>query len=566
MADPDYAALADQARKSTPVDYAALADQARGSAPTFATTNEKDAEGNAVVESGPMRALSGVGDTLLPSKTLNDYNFFDTTGGAGYAVRHPIDSAGLMLSAIVDAHRDQAKKTASAYDRLSKATTVEDKLAAAADLFQHAAGTVVPLVGPAVSNAVDTAKTDPWRGGGQLLGLAAPALAGKAVGAIVPDATQIAEATDRAATEKMADVISPKVGREKLRFGQMAQDVAPTLARDPATAAVSRAGLAAKVETQLDAARQALDDAHDARNPATARYDTQPLVDQLTAARDKLVAQPVEGSQVTPKTVTKPSAVLGPDGQPVTTTTQQAVPLGTPQVAPQDLPAYRALSTAIDQVKGLGEVATYDALRKLRAGYDVGAQKIYTPSITQDFLTARGEGLGWSQAAGGVRDFLAAKDPTTAAANAKYALWRRASDVLQATEETERARPMRLTKTILSSSGSGVGAAIGGYAGGAEGATLGAVVGGVLGPAVEAARASGVTTQIATSRLLAQLSDALRASNRNVALSTLKQLAQTTGQTARFDALIKAARAGVLLPAPAVATSPIAAPATTGQR
>lgn len=68
MAEPqqvDYGALADQARQSAPIDYGALAEQARAATPNFTTTNEKDAQGNAVVDaaSSTWHKLS---DPLVP--------------------------------------------------------------------------------------------------------------------------------------------------------------------------------------------------------------------------------------------------------------------------------------------------------------------------------------------------------------------------------------------------------------------------------------------------------------------------------------------------------------------
>lgn len=533
----DYTALADQARARRPVpappktdptttspsvDYAALAKQARDG------TGEQ-------TDGAISRFVEGVGDTLLPSTTANDYNFFDTKGGAGYAVRHPIDSAGLLLGAIKDAHVGQARKMAEAYDRLRKSSSVEDRLSAAADLFQHAAGTIVPLVGPAASSAVDTMKEgDVARGAGQLTGIIAPIAAGKVAGKVVPKATALADVADRVATEKMADAIAPKVGRQKQRFGNMATEVSAGpegnpeagLLRRPEMNALSRAGLQAKVESAFEDAKQALDAAHDARNPATARFPTKSVVDALTAERQKLVAEPIEGNKIGYQRITV-------EGKPATTWIQNKGPIGQEVVPPQNQAAYNALSTAIDNVTKLGPMASYDDLRTLRMAWDKSAEKIYTPSVVQDFLTARDEGLSWSKASGQMRDFLAAKDPTTAKANADYSLLRRAHDVLAVTEETERTRPHRGSQMVMS----GVGALAGSHYGSA-----GIVAGALLGPAVDAAMTSGVTTKITTARLLASLSDALRTGKDSQALNTLRQVAKVTGQTSRFDALLKQVR------------------------
>ena len=80
----DYAAMAKQAgafksEPPPPIDYAALAKTANE------TTDAESPDGPGT------RFVKGVGDTLLPSTTANDYNFFDTKGGAGYAVAHKAD-------------------------------------------------------------------------------------------------------------------------------------------------------------------------------------------------------------------------------------------------------------------------------------------------------------------------------------------------------------------------------------------------------------------------------------------------------------------------------------------
>jgi len=87
MADQiDYAALAEQARKSTGgVDYAALAEQARKGTTTTP----------AVAPAEPDSALKRYAGSILPSMTPSDY-----WQGPAYVMRHPIDSASLIGGAI----------------------------------------------------------------------------------------------------------------------------------------------------------------------------------------------------------------------------------------------------------------------------------------------------------------------------------------------------------------------------------------------------------------------------------------------------------------------------------
>lgn len=117
--------------------------------------------------------VGGVGDVVLPSKTLSDY-----WEGPLYALRHPIDSAKLVGGAMLDAQIDQFRQA-------GKAPTLSEKIG-------HAAAGALPLLGPMAANAGETiGKGEFARGAGQALGILGPialgaGMRGKPVAEVLP--------------------------------------------------------------------------------------------------------------------------------------------------------------------------------------------------------------------------------------------------------------------------------------------------------------------------------------------------------------------------------------------
>jgi hypothetical protein len=463
------------------------------------------------------RALSGFWEQVNPVTLIK---------GTLAAAAHPIDTAESAL-------QQQGALYYKAKDAFKQGEYAEGA--------RHAIDYLLPLIGPALDAQGDKAQAGDVAGAvggtvGLATALAAPDAASGAVAALKNTAVgrEVADAAEAGANRRMVETIAPKVGQNKARFGKMASDVAPTLAADADLGAVSRSALAAKVGDKLAAAEAALDAAHDAQNPGRA-IPTKPILDALKAKRAELAAQPVEGSRVTPQ-------LVGIGGAPVTHVTmddaaelpvthvyrnndltqpipadqavrdasgkirvldKQGRPIGQEVVPGPNRARVAQIDQAISEIQRLGPVARYEALRRIRQAYDGPAKAVYAPSVTADFLAKQGEKLGAADVTGTLRDALATAEPGTAAANANYSLWRKANDVLQATEEVERTRPRVGRKIALSMAGSMWGEAIGGL----KGAALGAV----LGPIVDGAMASGVTTKIATARALTQLSKAIRA-------------------------------------------------------
>lgn len=462
--------------------YGPAMEQALGEAENSNPTPEGSAVG---------RFLSNAGSMLNPISAAQ---------GVYQAVTHPLDTAGAIVGAQVDQGRqaiDLAKQ-----GRYSEA-------------LGHGAAAVVPLVGPAAAGAGEQIASGDVAGGlGTGAGLLAPMLTPAAVrqGArVLPE--RAAAALDAGANERYAKVMSPQVGPSKLRFGGMAEKVAPELAKDPAMSAWSRAGLEAKVSDAFDRASEVLDATADERNVGKP-IDTAPIVEALTKARDALVAQPFEGSQIPNDTVgqlvTKPG-----EGQ-VFKAGKVPEAIGAEQVPAPNASQVSTLDRIISEVSGLGKVAPYEALRRIRAAWDSVAKLVYSPSVTQDFTAKLGEKLAASKGAGAIRETLATAEPDTAAANKTYNLTKTAKDVLAATAEVERARPRlgRAIMTRLTTTMAGEGAA----------GVPGAVAGFLLGPVVDTAMNSGFTTKLKTAQLMTRLAAAIRGGNVEEAASIAANL------------------------------------------
>ncbi len=315
--------------------------------------------------------------------------------------------------------------------------------------------------------------------------------------------------------------MTPKVGPNKVRFGRMAADVAPQIARDPDLGALSRSGLADKVGAKLQEAEAALDAAADARNPNRVEY-TGPILAELEARKARLTAQ---------------TARVG------------TFKAGEDVVPTPNAPRVAVINQAIDEIKQLGPVVNYDALRQIRQAYDGQAKAVYAPAVTADFLQKQGSKLGAADVTGVLRDRLAKFDPQTAAANATYSFYRSANDVLQAAEETERTRPKVGRQIIARLTGS----VVGGEAGGLPGALAGYVAG----PIADAVANSGPTLRIGYARKLASLADALRAHDLGKTISVAEQLKQMRPNLALQAAVAGNAIATQSQPnAPALASQP----------
>jgi hypothetical protein len=367
---------------------------------------------------------------------------------------------------------------------------------------------VIPLLGPQMSEWGNRLQRGEYAAaGGDMSGFVAPMVVGPALKATTRAAkaipTSVADMAEAGATRRIVDVIAPKVGPEKLRFGGRAVEVAPTMGQELAQTGApwTREGLAAKVGEQLTAAEAALDAASDARLSARS-FPTQPLINGLLAKRKALTTEAVEGSQVPRTTVARTSPIVDERGQPITVTESVRHPIGTDVVPSPNAARVAVIDQAIQELRQLGPVTRYDPIRTMRQAYDGPAKAIYSPSMTADYMKTMGSKLGAADVTGTLREGLATWDPETAKANQQYRLYRTMDDVLAATAETERSRPRvgRQIMTRLMTTTTGAGTA----------GIPGAIVGFVLAPVLDSAMASGITTQLKTASLLTQLATAIR--------------------------------------------------------
>lgn len=513
-AAPDGMSEADFTRWAGPA-----MEQAIGEAENVNATPEGSATG---------RFLGGAAAMLNPVTALK---------GLYSAATHPIDTAGSVL-------QSQLEQLRKAHDDYAQGRYSE--------MVGHGAAGLLPVLGPAAAGAGERmAAGDVAGGAGEAAGLLAPlgaVPAAKAVSRGVAGAARavpggrsaleaVANMADRAATDRLVDVAGPKVGPNKMRLNNDLNRIAPDILRDENLSALSRQGLQVKVEAKLADATAALDDASNARLSART-FETQPILDDLMAKRGRLTSQAVEGSR------------LNLSGSPI----------GQDVVPGPNAGRVAQIDQAIAEVKQLGPVARYEPLRRIREAYDGPAKTVYSPSMTADYLAKRGESLGAADVTGVLREKLASMDPETAAANADYALYKTANDVLKATDETERARP-RVGRNIVARAGGAV-------AGAQTGGVPGAIAGAVLGQMVERAVQLAPTMKIIVARKLASIADLLRAGKAVEAQAAFQQtrtLLQKAQKVASRTA-VPLGRAVEPLRFPMAAENQEAPPSTTGRR
>ena len=441
--------------------------------------------------------------------------------GVYNAVVHPIDTA----SGILAAQAGEGREAANAFQQGQYGRAIGHGIAAA-----------VPLVGPVAAEAGEQIASGDVAGGlGKATGIMAPfgvAPAVRAARGAAPAAAveRVAGALEGGARSRVVDVMAPNVGANKVRFGAMAERVAPALLKEGDAAAWSREGIHGNVQAKLVQAEQMLDEA--ANNRLNARtFPTQPIIANLMEKRARLSAGAVEGSLAPRTSVTRTSSIVDQSGKPIQVTDMKRKGIGADVVPSPNTARVAEIDKAIAELKTLGPVARYEPLRRIREAYDGPAKAVYNPSVTADFLKAQGGKMGAADVTGTLREALARFDTETAKANATYSLYRTADDVLSATAEIERTRP-KVGRQIMARL---TGATIGGQTAGATGA-----VGGFLfGPALDAAVSSGVTTRLQTAQLMTRLAGAIRkgdvghVNSLSIQLQKIAKRASAASQTGR---------------------------------
>lgn len=462
----------------------------------------------APVEGGAVgRFLGGAAEVLNPVAMVQ---------GIGSAIAHPIDTLTNIGGQMVNQGRQ-------AVDLASQGRYLE--------AAGHAGAAALPVLGPMAAQAGEQIAAGDIAGGlgkgvGLVIPAATPAIVRGAQTALRAAPESAAAAAEAGAASRIADVMAPKVGPNKLRFGRMAEDVAPAIAKDLAAdgAPWSRQGLHQVIANKLDDAAAQLDAVSDARLNART-FPTQPIIADLMAKRRALTAEAVDASKPAQRVTERTSAIVDEQGKPITVAEKTAEPIGKDVVPGPNAARVAQIDQAIAEIKQLGPVARYEPLRKIRMAYDGPAKAVYNPSTTTDFLKAQGGKLGAADVTGSLRDALAKMDPETAKANAPYSLYRTANDVLDATAEIQRVRP-KVGRQIFSRMTGIIG-------GEAAGGTAGAAAGFIFAPIIDNAVAGGATTQLQTAALMQKLAGAIRRGDLGYVNSLSTQIKRLSRNAAR---------------------------------
>jgi hypothetical protein len=424
-----------------------------------------------------------------------------TTGPKGSAVGRFVSNAAEMLNPVAAVEGVYNAVTSPVQTGKAILTGQGNQLAKARQAFKegrysemvgHGAAAALPILGPIAADAGEQIGAGDVAGGlGKATGLLVPFGMADAVTRLglktMPAA--VADTLDARAAGNVADVMAPKSSAKAgLRMTAKAKKIAPELVKDADNAAWSRAGLRENFEAQLEDAKSMLDEAHDARNHGKP-IETKPILDALTAKRAELVAEPFDAARTDLRALDK-----------------SGVPLGEAQVPAPNRARVAVLDKAISEVKALGDIAPYDALRTIRQAYDGPAEVRYNPAVTPDFLANQSNAMASADVAGAIRNVLADADPTTAAANARYSLYKSATDITKAAEELEQAKPKVGRRIVAQLSG----VIAGSHAGGVPGAIAGAVVAPLAESALSAAPAA---IQLQSARLMTEMAKAIRGGN-----------------------------------------------------
>jgi hypothetical protein len=398
----------------------------------------------------------------------------------------------------------------------------------------------IPFVGTAVGSIVDRARSGDVAGAaGEAVGMGsafepARAAVGDAVGAAgragvdavravpggPPLLNRMADTLETNASRRLGETMAPPgTSRSALRMRNTATTLGPDLLRTDMTGWTAT-GFRRQLSARLLEAQQELDTAADERLNARS-YDTAPILSALEARRQGQTAQTLVANQPTATRTTRTSSIVDAQGQSITVDNPpQAVPLGHDVTPSPNAPRSAMIDRAIQEVRQLGPLASYESLRRIRQAYDIPARVKYNPSMVGDYLQAQGQADGAADVTSVLRDHLAQFDPATAQANAHYHVFRNAHEVMAAADEIQRGAPNASTRMV---------SRLGGMLAGGEVAGLrGALLGAVVAPSFDAALSGGPTAQIKIARGLAQLADALRGGKPDAVWSSVNSLRRLT--------------------------------------
>lgn len=345
------------------------------------------------------RFFTGVARTVLPSTTPSDY-----IEGPIYAATHPLESAGLLGSAIYQGSADQASKAKEAAGRIVSAPTVGGKVAASSEALGHLGG-MVPIIGPAAAGAGEQIAAGDIAGGlGGGLGLIGPSIVHGAVeaarvGGVPTPAAMKANLEARAASrvagaapsnvERVNQALAASTNENKVRSARIAPEMVKRgiWNKDLPTLEARAAVESEKAGKNVQAAVAAV---------ADNRTDVMPLVESLERAKD--TARDVNDA-----------------GQPV-------------MIEPDQVKAIQNLQ---DTLMDYGDQISLKSLNKVRLKWDevVQENKGFTkPDVGWKAWAAR-EGRST------LRDELGKASPDIDKVMHEYSFWQNIEDVAHATNQ-----------------------------------------------------------------------------------------------------------------------------------
>lgn len=401
------------------VDMSDLSDDATVSASDLADTNEpatpqaarKPVSAEDFIAAKPQSdgILRNLVRAVLPSTTLSDY-----IEGPAYAAANPIDSIGLILSALKDAHAGQAQKAGAAARDVINEPTFSGKAAAASRTLGHTAATLLPVLGPAAASVGEQGASGDVRGmiggtTGLVGGVFAPKVAKATTRVVAPVKAAASARLEGAAVTQMQKALNPTRIDTKVKAARVAPEMLKRRIwnKDLET-------LEGRAANEADTAGQAVDRELSLSSQQTA--DVQPLIAELERAKEPYIGTTTTGGQV----VNEPARI-------------------------------KAVQKLQDTLTEYGDKVSVESMVKLRRGWDeiVNAARGFVQPDLKTNIKAWAAREGRST----LRDALARTVPDINEINAEYAFWQNIEDVAHATNERRVGQARNLTSTIAGVAG-----------------------------------------------------------------------------------------------------------------
>lgn len=497
----------------------ALAQQHGAITANFKTSNEKDAEGNAVVNrssaapnfAGPGAALGGdfvlgaakgAGETLTHLGSLALHTpvlgkFLHAANQQLYGLT-PEQQEAAFASAL------DALKATNWAQKIGKGTEQVAEVIAPANAIRatgmKVAAEVAPRLtqslGPILSRALPRAIVEGAGSAAIAKAQGGNPIVGGVLGAAAPVVGEAVDGLPASLKEQAEKRVVQALGPTKERFKTIANRLAPQiLARGLGG---SRQSLQQKAADTLETVGEQIDNVLNVKGSQP--ISVQPVHDALEAAKDAFR---------TPNTQTGKMIELEPRAIRQLAGLQKVVSdLGPTSTVEQMLAVRKAWDKVVDQAGGFAH----------RAGGAIGV-----PLKDQSEAFAKREG------ASAIRQLLAADVPDLAALNKEYSFWKGLDDVLTQTLQRTQPQARSLVSHVAETGGNAMAAASGAGP---------AVISGKVMQAVHAV-VSSPRWQFASAKMRDRLADALMNGNAGQIFSTISQIGAV--QSSKIPALVSEA-------------------------